>query len=90
MCLSGRGSKCKRCRLDRCLAIGLKADKVLLDESQRTKFTGNHTRRGRGGRGVKYVFDRGLFLKNSPPYVVLWHFIKKRFISLIQDLKKER
>ena len=36
----GKGSKCKRCRLDRCLEIGLKADKVLLDEMQRKKYTG--------------------------------------------------
>ena len=36
----GKGSKCKRCRLDRCLEIGLRADKVLLDEMQRKKYTG--------------------------------------------------
>ena len=36
----GTRHKCSKCRLERCLVIGLKPDKVVLDEETRRKFTG--------------------------------------------------
>ena len=35
-----KGLKCKHCRWDRCLEIGLRANKVVLNEDQRKKYTG--------------------------------------------------
>ena len=36
----GTRHKCSKCRLERCLEIGLNPDKVVLDEETRRKYTG--------------------------------------------------
>ena len=35
-----KGLKCRKCRLMRCLEVGLKPEKVILDVEGRMKFTG--------------------------------------------------
>ena len=35
-----KGLKCRKCRLMRCLEVGLKPEKVILDVEGRKKFTG--------------------------------------------------
>ena len=44
MRLFGKTHRCLSCRMERCLVVGLRPDKVLLDKKARRKYTGKESK----------------------------------------------